>query len=66
MALNISIFQGSVDKMVSPDACKKLVAWLEENGCHVDLAMIENADHDTILLDSTHMASILSSLQQTE
>lgn len=66
ISLNISIFQGSVDKMVSPDACKKLVAWLEENGCHVDLAMIENADHDTILLDSTHMASIFSSLQQTE
>ena len=65
-SINISIFQGSADKMVSPEACQKLVGWLEESGCHVDLTMIENVNHDTILLDSTNMATIFGSLQQVE
>lgn len=62
----IRFFQGTSDTMVSLDACQKLVGWLKDTGCHVELTMMENADHDTILLGSETMGTILTSLQRAE
>ena len=64
--MRVHVLQGSADTMVSPDACQKLVGWLQETGCQVEYTLMDKADHDTILLDSEIMATVFGSLQLPE
>jgi pimeloyl-ACP methyl ester carboxylesterase len=64
--LPIQVFHGSYDAMVTLTASELLVQWLEEARCRVEFSTMEGADHNTILIEPTNMASILSPLAELE
>lgn len=55
----IRIYHGTSDAMVSLESSQLLVRWLEEATCQVEFSTIENADHNTILIEPKNMKTIL-------
>ena len=58
-AIPVQVYHGTSDAMVSIEATQLLVEWLKGASCRVNFETVAKADHNTVLLDSKHMTTIL-------